>query len=121
MQNGNLNGWHAGKEGRPNEGRTEWEEEDRTALQMERATVAENGRESRNCPGDGGREKRRKQNRSGVFRQRRSHNEAKWREGLQQIRNPFPYEAHNITYVRLKREIGRSKQIALRRKMHRRP
>ena len=56
MQNGNLNGWHAGKEGRPNEGRTEWEEEDRTALQMERATVAENGRESRNCPGmEGGR------------------------------------------------------------------
>ena len=48
------------------------EEEDRTALQMERATVAENGRESRNCPrmeGEGERasEGRRKHNRSGIF------------------------------------------------------
>ena len=47
----------AGRKGRPNEGRDRvGEEEDRTALQMERATVAENGRESRNCPGmEGGR------------------------------------------------------------------
>ena len=51
-----------GRKGRPNGGtESEEEEEDRTALQMERATVAENGRESRNCPGmEGGRDGERK-------------------------------------------------------------
>ena len=44
--------WVARRRREGREGPTE-ESEDRTALQMERATVAENGRESRNCPGDG--------------------------------------------------------------------